>query len=75
VLTRPALPGPGVRVMDTDALCEPMSSASSGLMVNCTVVPPADSAPLAGNTVSHGASMVMLNVSPLLAVAPNPGTR
>src|SRR5689334_6465954 len=41
---------PGVRVMAIVAVVDP-TSRSAGLIVSCTVVPPADSAPLLGKTV------------------------
>src|SRR5688572_10038425 len=47
----------------------------AGLIVSCTVVPPADSAPEAGKTVIQGTSVEIVNVSAFVAVSPKPGTR
>src|SRR5688500_7827643 len=59
-------------------LMEPVvapGSRPAGLIVSCTVVPPAESAPEAGNTVIQGTSVVMTKVSLFVAVSPKPGTR
>jgi hypothetical protein len=74
VATPPLAAVPLTRVTTTVPVLEP-TPRSAGLIVNCTVVPPADSAPDAGKTVSHGASVEIENVSVFVAISPKPGTR